>query len=286
MFVDVMGISHFTLDELVQAFHETDSWLLGAIHISLLKLVIKDVENLSWTSSVSVGANHFATAIPACRHPDVVEGAYKWGFDIHNWKEQLGPLSWPEVLRQFALSARFGPKLREQDDMGMTSLLNEETKDSKDIVSSLRNGVAAQKAVEQMLRKGLPSQKKPKHQFTPGTVKYAAHIVLSLEGSKGLTVKKLAQKIQECGLRDLSTSNNLEASLSVVLSKHTALFERTAPSTYRVPSRFRKDPADAESILSAAREKINQNENRFRMEENAVDIGKRIPKVMLRRFTK
>lgn len=34
------------------------------------------------------------------------------------------------------------------------------------------------------------------------------------------------------------------------------LFERTAPSTYCVRSSYRKDPADAEAILSAARERI------------------------------
>jgi hypothetical protein len=40
------------------------------------------------------------------------------------------------------------------------------------------------------------------------------------------------------------------------LSRDSKLFERTAPSTYCVRPPYRKDPADAEAILSAARERI------------------------------
>lgn len=40
------------------------------------------------------------------------------------------------------------------------------------------------------------------------------------------------------------------------MSRDTKLFERTAPSTYCVRTPYRKDPADAESTLAAAREKI------------------------------
>lgn len=61
---------------------------------------------------------------------------------------------------------------------------------------------------------------------------------------------------QSSGLRDLSTSRTPEASIAAALSRDTILFERTAPSTYCVRTQFRKDPEDAEEILSAAREKI------------------------------
>ena len=40
--------------------------------------------------------------------------AYLWGFDIRNWKNHLNPLTWPEILRQFALSAAFGPQLKKK----------------------------------------------------------------------------------------------------------------------------------------------------------------------------
>jgi|APAra0007618407_1042631.scaffolds.fasta_scaffold00525_6 hypothetical protein len=40
--------------------------------------------------------------------------AYAWGFDIRSWKKHLNPLTWPEILRQLALSAGFGPKLKKK----------------------------------------------------------------------------------------------------------------------------------------------------------------------------
>jgi len=53
------------------------------------------------------------------------------------------------------------------------------------------------------------------------------------------------------------------------LSRDTKLFERTAPSTYCVRSPFRKDPADADAILSAAREKIQVFQNGLSDSEEA-----------------
>lgn len=45
------------------------------------------------------------------------------------------------------------------------------------------------------------------------------------------------------------------------MSRDTKLFERTAPSTYCVKTPYRKDPADSEALLSAAREKIRVFQN-------------------------
>jgi hypothetical protein len=66
---------------------------------------------------------------------------------------------------------------------------------------------------------------------------------------------------QKSGLRDLTTSKTPEASISAALSRDTTLFERTAPSTYCVKEPYRKDPADSEAVLSAAREKIRAFQN-------------------------
>lgn len=66
----------------------------------------------------------------------------------------------------------------------------------EEIVSTLRNGSAAENAVAIMQEKGLGVQRKSKHRLTPGTVKFAAYHVLALEGSKGLNVIDLAEKIQ------------------------------------------------------------------------------------------
>jgi len=50
--------------------------------------------------------------------------------------------------------------------------------------------------VAKMREKGLLAPRRSRHRLTPGTVKFAAFHVLSLEGPKGLNVLELAEKIQ------------------------------------------------------------------------------------------
>lgn len=77
---------------------------------------------------------------------------------------------------------------------------------------------------------------------------------------------------KKSGLRDLTRSKAPEASISAALSRDAALFERTAPCTYCVRPTFRKDPADAEKVLSAAREKVHVFENGFLAGEDVDDV--------------
>jgi len=77
---------------------------------------------------------------------------------------------------------------------------------------------------------------------------------------------------KKSGLRDLTTSKTPEASISVALTRDTKLFERIAPSTYRVRAAYRKDPSDAEAILSAARKKVQIFENGFLAAEDADEV--------------
>lgn len=65
-----------------------------------------------------------------------------------------------------------------------------------DIISNLRSGVAAEKAVAKMQERGFSNLRRSRHRLTPGTVKFAAFHVLSLEGSKGLNILDVAEKIQ------------------------------------------------------------------------------------------
>ncbi|PWA61020.1 HB1/Asxl, restriction endonuclease HTH domain-containing protein [Artemisia annua] len=66
-----------------------------------------------------------------------------WAFDIRNWLEHLNPLTWPEVLRQIALSAGFGPHLK-KDKVKRSSLPEmDEGKGCEDVITMLRNGSAA-----------------------------------------------------------------------------------------------------------------------------------------------
>lgn len=270
-FADLLGLWPFTLDELIQAFHDYDSRLLGEIHIALLRSIIKDIEDVARAPSSGLGATQNNAANPGGGHPQIVERAYAWGFDIRSWQRHLNLLTWPEILRQFALSAGFGPKLKKRN-IEQTHLHDEnEGNDGEDIISSLRSGVAAEKAVAIMQERGFSNPRRSRHRLTPGTVKYAAFHVLSLEGSDGLTILEVADKIQRSGLRDLTTSKTPEASIAAALSRDTKLFERIAPSTYCVRTPYRKDPVDAEAILSSAREKIQIFENGF-LNEDAEDV--------------
>ncbi|KAF8413823.1 hypothetical protein HHK36_001817 [Tetracentron sinense] len=313
-FADVLELWPFTLDEFVQAFHDYDPRLLGEIHVALLRSIIKDIEDVARTPSIGLGANQNSAANPGGGHPQIVEGAYAWGFDIRSWQRHLNPSTWPEILRQFALSAGFGPQLkkrntgrtyfRDDNEFLLVSVpLYEWAKvsgqphartlphfcdvvsevlplkmalgqgnDGEDIVSTLRNGAAAENAITLMQEKGFSLPRRSRHRLTPGTVKFAAFHVLSLEGSKGLTILEVADKIQKSGLRDLTTSKTPEASIAAALSRDGNLFERTAPSTYCVRPAFRQDPADAEAILSAAREKIRIFETGFSDREDADDV--------------
>ena len=67
---------------------------------------------------------------------------------------------------------------------------------SENVIFNLRKGVAAENAFAKMQERGLSNPRRSRHRLTPGTVKFAAFHVLSLEGSKGLTVLELADKIQ------------------------------------------------------------------------------------------
>ncbi|XP_039068408.1 homeobox-DDT domain protein RLT1-like isoform X2 [Hibiscus syriacus] len=260
-FADVLSLWPFTLDEFIQGFHDYDSRLLGEIHVALLKAIIKDIEDVARTPVTGSGMNQYSAANPEGGHPQIVEGAYSWGFDIRNWQHHLNPLTWPEIFRQLAISAGFGPKLKKLT-AGRTYMGdNDEGTGCENVVSTLRNGSAAENAFALMREKGLLHPRRSRHRLTPGTVKFAAFHVLSLEGGEGLTVLELADKIQKSGLRDLSTSRTPEASISVALTRDTKLFERIAPSTYCVRPAYRRDPADAEAILAEARKKIRQFEN-------------------------
>ncbi|KAJ0018948.1 hypothetical protein Pint_10515 [Pistacia integerrima] len=270
-FADVLGLWPFTLDEFVQAFHDYDSRLLGEIHVALLKSIIKDIEDVARTPT-GIGISQYCAANPEGGHPRIIEGAYSWGFDIRHWQRHLNPLTWPEIFRQLALSAGFGPQLKKKSNSWTSLGENHEGKGCEDVVSTIRNGSAAENAFAWMREKGLLLPRRSRHKLTPGTVKFAAFHVLSLEGSKGLTVLELADKIQKSGLRDLTTSKTPEASISVALTRDTKLFERIAPSTYCVRPAFRKDPADAEAILAAARKKIRIFENGFLGAEDADDV--------------
>lgn len=48
--------------------------MLGEIHVALLKLIIKDIEDVARTPSSGLGTNQYCTANPEGGHLQIVEG--------------------------------------------------------------------------------------------------------------------------------------------------------------------------------------------------------------------
>lgn len=48
--------------------------MLGEIHVAVLKMIIKDIEDVARTPSTGLGVNQNGAANPAGGHPEIVEG--------------------------------------------------------------------------------------------------------------------------------------------------------------------------------------------------------------------
>ncbi|GMI70898.1 hypothetical protein like AT4G12750 [Hibiscus trionum] len=93
----------FTLDEFAQAFHDKDSLLLGKIHISLLKLLLSDVQ----AELSGALLPHFSLS---CKFLALLQSVENQEFVVEFWKTSLNPLTWTEILRQVLVAAGFGSK--------------------------------------------------------------------------------------------------------------------------------------------------------------------------------
>ncbi|KAK8688666.1 hypothetical protein V6N13_087418 [Hibiscus sabdariffa] len=93
----------FTLDEFAQAFHDKDSLLLGKINISLLKLLLSDVQ----AELRGALLPHFSLS---CKFLALLQSVENQEFVVEFWKTSLNPLTWTEILRQVLVAAGFGSK--------------------------------------------------------------------------------------------------------------------------------------------------------------------------------
>ena len=62
-----------------------------------------DMEEAYLTNSATVATGFTDRAATACAA--TLDEAWAWGFDVDAWRAHLGPATWPEVLRQFAVAA-------------------------------------------------------------------------------------------------------------------------------------------------------------------------------------
>eukprot|EP01018_Ginkgo_biloba_P030813 Gb_27855 [translate_table: standard] len=202
-FADAIELCPFTLDEFVQAFHDHDSKLLGQIHIALLKLLLDDVESELKSFTSAGGSTRHGSAFNDCRFLRITKSTKSRGFDVKVWREFLNPLTWPEILRQVALEAGFGPKQKKEVQMSNKSISKGE------------------------------SQIAP-HGLVPGTLKHSLFHILSRKGTTGLKISEMVKHIQDSDLNDLPSSNGLEPLICSTLSSDITLFERISSLAFRV----------------------------------------------------
>uniref|UniRef100_A0A1J3DY83 Homeobox-DDT domain protein RLT3 n=1 Tax=Noccaea caerulescens TaxID=107243 RepID=A0A1J3DY83_NOCCA len=94
-------ICPFTLDEFTRAFHDKDSLLLGKIHLSLLKLLLLDVET-------ELQRGSFSNLSISCKFLALLQSVESQIHILDLWKDSLNSLTWTEILRQILVAAGFG----------------------------------------------------------------------------------------------------------------------------------------------------------------------------------
>ncbi|XP_010450235.1 PREDICTED: homeobox-DDT domain protein RLT3-like isoform X1 [Camelina sativa] len=96
-----LDICPFTLDELTRAFHDKDSLLLGKIHLSLLKLLLLDVET-------ELQRGYFSNLSISCKFLALLQSVESQILILDLWKDSLNSLTWTEILRQILVAAGYG----------------------------------------------------------------------------------------------------------------------------------------------------------------------------------
>ncbi|KAM7263053.1 hypothetical protein ACFE04_000736 [Oxalis oulophora] len=98
-----VDVCSFTLDEFAQAFHDKDSLLLGKIHVSLLKLLLSDIET-------ELKSGILRNSSISCKFLALLHTVESEEFILEFWKKSLNSLTWTEILHQVLVSAGFGSK--------------------------------------------------------------------------------------------------------------------------------------------------------------------------------
>ncbi|KAL5198622.1 hypothetical protein ABZP36_002134 [Zizania latifolia] len=134
-----------------------------------------------------------------CRFLTFMNFVREQEFDVNFWIKSLNSLTWVEILRQVLVASGFGSKQH---------MLN------RDFCNKEKN---------QMVKYGL----------RPCTLKGELFVLLSKKGSGGLKVSELATSPEIVDL-NLSSTSEVEQLIYSTLSSDITLFEKIAPSAYRL----------------------------------------------------
>ncbi|KAF3575502.1 hypothetical protein DY000_02034102 [Brassica cretica] len=192
-----LDICPFTIDEFTRAFHDKDSLLLGKIHLSLLKLLLVDVET-------ELQRGSFSTLSISCKFLALLQSVESQILILDMWKDSLNSLTWAEILRQILVAAGFGSVKRAG---GQSEELSKERR--------------------LMKKYGL---------LRLGTLKGELFRMLNEQGGKnGLKISELANAAVEVAALNLATASEEERERSIcsTLASDITLFEKISESTYR-----------------------------------------------------
>ncbi|CAN7131139.1 unnamed protein product [Brassica rapa subsp. narinosa] len=192
-----LDICPFTIDEFTRAFHDKDSLLLGKIHLSLLKLLLLDVET-------ELQRGSFSTLSISCKFLALLQSVESQILILDMWKDSLNSLTWAEILRQILVAAGFGSVKRAA-------------------------GQSEELSKERRLMK--------KYGLRLGTLKGELFRMLNEQGGKnGLKISELANAaVEVVAALNLATASEEERERSIcsTLASDITLFEKISESTYR-----------------------------------------------------
>lgn len=82
------------------------------------------MEEAHATGAAQLGAAASAGDRAATGCASCLEEAWHWGFDLEAWRAHLGPFTWPEVLRQWAVAAgAFSEKNSNDSELKLKKML-------------------------------------------------------------------------------------------------------------------------------------------------------------------
>ncbi|CDY51255.1 BnaC03g77790D [Brassica napus] len=245
-----LDICPFTIDEFTRAFHDKDSLLLGKIHLSLLKLLLVDVET-------ELQRGSFSTLSISCKFLALLQSVESQILILDMWKDSLNSLTWAEILRQILVAAGFGSVKRAG---GQSEEL------SKHALFILEDGLVACGILkERRLMK--------KYGLRLGTLKGELFRILNEQGGKnGLKIAELANAAVEVAALNLATASEEERERSIcsTLASDITLFEKISESTYRVRVNCFSEDHESDSSESGSVDDDESGDEMGRVSESFV----------------
>ena len=203
-FREAIGIDAFTFDEFAAAVEQGSACrLLCELHIALLRHVQAEIEEAHLKKAEFGLQYNPELAAPSL----LLEEAWAWGFDVDAWRAHLSSTTWPEVLRQLAIAAGFGPPRPR-----VAPVVDE----------------AAAAAAASVVRHELPEH------ILPDSLKAAAYDVLMEAGATGMPLSELVRRVAQEN-KSISQSRKPEATLGSTLGRD-ATFVRLQPGVYAIAS--------------------------------------------------